>query len=426
MKRLAAIGFLAVLCACEGKPPVPPPGGAGSGSSTAPGSPAASAARPAKGETTYYFGGNPALSNITFESKTEVTNILGTTNRVSGSATIDFDAAKGSCKIVVPVETLNSGMPDRDRAMLGKGWLNAKQFPTIEFESTKATLTPPSTWAIDGKFTLHGVTKEISIQAQVKRLGDAKAPRIKVKTGFPVALADYNITIDKTAIATVDKVWNVSIDISGTTVKPADAPAVAAAPGDEPKLVRIKPVSADGIEGAKYKFGKKPQLSTISAVSETELETVTAQTSAVAGLLGFDKTKGAGKVRFRVPVDHLRTGIDARDEHLRSPMWLDSKAHPDILFESTKISKKEGALWSVEGDFSMHGVTRPLAIEVKMREIPLERIQAAHWGDQPGLGFDTTFTVKLSDYGVKIPDIAKGKVQDDWKVTLSLVALLEE
>ena len=226
----------------------------------------------------------------------------------------------------------------------------------------------------------------------------------------------------------MDKVWNVSIDVSGTTVKPADTPAVAAKTGDEegPKLVRIKPVSEEGIEGVKYKFGKKPQLSTISAVSETEVETITAQTSAVAGLLGFDKDKGTGKVRFRVPVDHLRTGIDLRDEHMRGPMWLDSKTNPDILFESTRIAKKDGALWTVEGNFSLHGVTRPITIDVKMREIPLERIQAAHWGDKPGLGFDTTFTVKLSDYGVKIPDAGKEKVQDAWKITLSLVALLEE
>lgn len=423
MKLLAAFALVATLAACDGK--TPPATASSSG-----GNPTAAASGPTaafpKGETTFYFGGNPALTNITFESKTEVTNILGTTNRVSGSATVDLDAGKGSCKIVVPVETLNSGMPDRDRAMLGKSWLNAKEFPTIEFESTKAAFTPPSTWAIDGKFKLHGVTKDISITAQVKRLGDAKAPRLKVKTSFPIALADYNITIDKTAIATVDKVWNVSIDISGSTTKPADAPAVAAGPGDEPRIVRIKPVSADGIEGTKYKFGKKPQLSTISAVSETEIETITAQTSAVAGLLGFDKEKGVGKVRFRVPVDHLRTGIDLRDEHMRGPQWLDSKAHPDILFESTKISKKEGAIWTVEGAFTLHGVTKPISIEVKLREIPLERIQAAHWGDQPGLGFDTTFTVKLSDHGVKVPDAGKDKVQDAWKVTLSLVALLEE
>ncbi len=422
MKQLAAFALVATLAACDSKTPA-----ASSSGAPAPAASGAAAAFP-KGEMTFYFGGNPALTNVTFESKTEVTNILGTTNRVSGSASVDFDAGKCSCKIVVPVDTLNSGMPDRDRAMLGKTWLNAKEFPTIEFESTKTAFTPPSTWAIDGKFKLHGVSKAISITAQVKRLGDAKAPRIKVKASFPIALADYNITIDKTALATVDKVWNVSIDISGTTVKPADAPAVAAKIEEEdaPKVLRIKPVAEEGITGAKYKFGKKPQLSTISAVSETEIETITAHTSAISGLLGFDKDKGAGKVRFRVPVDHLRTGIELRDEHLRGPLWLDSKANPDILFESTKIAKKDGAIWTVEGDFTLHGVTKPISIDVKMREIPLERIQAAHWGDKPGLGFDTTFTVKLSDYGIKIPDAGKDKVQEAWKVTLSLVALLED
>jgi polyisoprenoid-binding protein YceI len=438
MKQLIVLALVSALAACDQKSGTPASGGPASPGGGTPGmtAPAPAAAALPAGEHVYYFGADLSRTKIDFESKTEVTNIIGTTNRVSGNATIDFDQGKGTCKLTVPVETLNSGMPDRDRAMLGKAWLSAKEFPTIEFESTKAAFSPPTKWKIDGKFTLHGTTKDISIQADVKRISEAQAKAaglaagswIKVKTSFPVTLADYNIKIDPTAIATVDKVWNVSIDLFATTTKPGDAPVVVRKDDDDegPKVVRIKPVSEEGIDGVKYKFGKKRQLATISAVSETEVETITAQTSAVAGILGFDKEKGTGKVRFRVPADHLTTAIALRDEHMKSPMWLDTKANPDILFESTKVAKKAGNLWTVEGNFTLHGVTRPIAIEVKMREIPAEVIKSSHWGETPGLGFDTSFVVKLSDYGIKIPDLAKAKVKDEWAVTLSLVALLEE
>jgi polyisoprenoid-binding protein YceI len=326
MKQILTLSLLALLAGCDAKPGAPAP--APTGSQAAPGASAVPAGLP-KGEATYHFGADLARTKITFESKPEVTNILGSTNRVTGSAAIDFDAGKGHCKLVVPVESLNTGMPDRDRAMFGKSWLNVKEFPTIEFESASSAFTPPSKWKLDGKFTLHGVTKEISIDVDVKRITEAQAKAaglgagswIKAKTSFPVALADYAIKIDQTAIATVDKVWNISLDLFGTTTQPAAGASGPAKPDDSedgPKLVRVKAVSEEGIEGTKYKFGKKPQLATISAVSETEVETVTAQTSAVAGILGFDREKGTGKVRLRVPVDHLKTGIDLRDEHEES------------------------------------------------------------------------------------------------------------
>src|SRR5262245_31488374 len=136
MKALASIALLATLCACDNKP--------SAAAAAAPSAPSAGSASPSmaadplpKGETTYYFGGSEAMDDISFSSKTEITNIIGHTHKVSGSATIDFDAGTGKCKIVVPALSLNSGMPDRDNAMHGKVWLNSKQFKTIEFESTK-------------------------------------------------------------------------------------------------------------------------------------------------------------------------------------------------------------------------------------------------------------------------------------------------
>jgi polyisoprenoid-binding protein YceI len=185
-------------------------------------------------------------------------------------------------------------------------------------------------------------------------------------------------------------------------------------------------VSEEGIEGTKYVFGKKPQLATMTAVAETEIETITAKTSAVAGVLGFDKEKGTGKVRLAAPVEELQTGIALRDEHLRGPDWLDTARFKTIEFESTKVTKKDDKNWTVEGDFTMHGVKKPITVDVVLREIPLELIQKAHWGETPGLGFATKFKVKLSDFGVKIPQVAVAKVNDEWTVAIELVALQKE
>ena len=115
MKRVSPF-LLTLLAACSDGTPAAPAGPAPAAAKPAE-APAAAAAALPKGETTYYFGANPARTKVIFESKTNVTNILGQTNLCSGSVTVDFDKGAGSCHLVVPTLSLNSGMDDRDRAI---------------------------------------------------------------------------------------------------------------------------------------------------------------------------------------------------------------------------------------------------------------------------------------------------------------------
>lgn len=49
--------------------------------------------------------------------------------------------------------------------LLGKNWLDAGAHPEITFHSTKVTLTGPNTARVTGDFTLHGVTKPVTLDA---------------------------------------------------------------------------------------------------------------------------------------------------------------------------------------------------------------------------------------------------------------------
>jgi polyisoprenoid-binding protein YceI len=436
MRIAPAVAFLALLAACDQKPsaPTPPPASPGGGTPGA-SAPAASAPAP-KGDTTYYFGVRESHTNITFQSKNDLTDILGASHNVVGSATINFEAGSGSCELSVPAATLNSGMADRDRAMMGPTWLDVKKYPHIEFKGEKASLVEkPNMWKVDGKFTLRGVTKDLSVTAKVRplpaavgqKLGFGDGPVLKVETSFKLKLADYGIEIPATAVATVQPEIAIGIDVWGSTVKPAAVQIKAPDLEDGPIKRTWKPkVSADGIEGTLYVLGKKPQLATLTAQSEADLEKITAKTSVVVGYVGVDKAKGIGKVRLAVPVDELDTGIALRNEHLRGKDWLDSTQFKTIEFESTKATKKDDRTWTVEGDFTLHGVKKPLTVEMAVREIPLALIQKAHWGETSGLGFATSFKLKLSEFGVKIPQGAAGKVSDELAISIDLVGLEKE
>jgi polyisoprenoid-binding protein YceI len=428
--RIASLAaVLALLVACDNKTSPPTPTSSGTtGTSTGTGT--APSSLP-KGQTTYHFGVKPTHTKVTFQSKNAISNILGESNNVVGSATIDFEGGSGTCELSVPTLSLDSGYTDRDRAMMSPTWLDAAKHPNIVFKGEKATLVEkPDMWKIDGKFTLRGVTNDMSVMARVRpksallgqKLGFGDGPCVRVETEFKVKLADYKIEIPKTAIATVEPEISLVIDLWGSTVKPEAV--VAKGPPDEMVKGVPKPkVSEDGIEGTKYILGKKPNFTTLTAESTTDLEKITAKTSVLAGFIGVDLAKGTGKVRLAVPTASLKTANTLRDEHLLSAGWLDAAQFKTIEFESTKATKKSGDLWTVEGDFTMHGVKKPITVEVTLREIPLELVKKANWGDTPGLGFACSFKLKLSDFGVKIPEQAIAKVSDELTVAIDLVAL---
>jgi polyisoprenoid-binding protein YceI len=90
------------------------------------------------------------------------------------------------------------------------------------------------------------------------------------------------------------------------------------------------------------------------------------------------------------------------------------KEFPKIAFKSKTVAKK-GDDFEVAGDFTMHGVTKPLTVTVK----PTGTSNDQRMG--PKSGFETEFTVKRSDFGMNY-GIEKKALGDEVKVTLSIEA----
>ena len=145
---------------------------------------------------------------------------------------------------------------------------------------------------------------------------------------------------------------------------------------------------------------------------------------ALEGTTVLDEEAGTVEVDLKGPVSSLKTGIDVREEHLRSDQWLDSAKFPDITFKSTGSKKKEGEtnVFIVDGDFTMHGKTKAMKVEVKMKKIPADVVKKTRMEDGDWVKFSTSFTVKISDHGVKIPDGVGPKVEDAWTVKFDAFA----
>jgi len=88
-------------------------------------------------------------------------------------AQLQFDPANlaaSSVTATVDVRSLETDFPDPAKLdfnaeLVGDAWLNAAQFPTMTFRSTAIQVTAPNTLRITGDFSLHGVTKPLTLDA---------------------------------------------------------------------------------------------------------------------------------------------------------------------------------------------------------------------------------------------------------------------
>jgi polyisoprenoid-binding protein YceI len=124
-------------------------------------------------------------------------------------------------------------------------------------------------------------------------------------------------------------------------------------------------------------------------------------------------TPANSKIKVTVEANSVDTGNTKRDTHLNSPDFFDTAKFPTLSFESTKLTDKGQGVFEVEGNFTLHGVTKPVTITLNTAG-PVSMQNQTHRGG------DTEFTIKRSDYGM---DKMVGPVGDEVKISLSFEAI---
>ena len=117
----------------------------------------------------------------------------------------------------------------------------------------------------------------------------------------------------------------------------------------------------------------------------------------VEGTLEFDEADPArSSVTATIPLAHLSSGLPDLDDDLQSASFFDKVRFPLATFKSTHVEKgaAPGRL-KVVGDLSVHGVTRPVALDVVVN-----RIGVNPRNNVPSIGFEATATIKRSEFGL--------------------------
>lgn len=168
---------------------------------------------PARAADEYAYDG--VHSSVSFKARfLDISWIHGRFNDVSGTFVLDRDdPAKSSFSLSIKVDSVDTANAARDEHLRQPDYFDAKQFPTIEFKSTKVKGVPGG-YEVTGDFTMHGVTKPVTFTF----LGGREITAMgKKRVGFATELrlkrSDFNF--DKTAIGNIGDEAVIIIDCAG-------------------------------------------------------------------------------------------------------------------------------------------------------------------------------------------------------------------
>jgi polyisoprenoid-binding protein YceI len=108
-----------------------------------------------------------------------------------------------------------------------------------------------------------------------------------------------------------------------------------------------------------------------------------------------------------------------RDEHLRSPDFLDVATYPMLTLRSTAISGSPSA-FKIHGDLTIHGTTRPVVLDATF-----EGRATDPWGNLRA-GYEATTTISRKDFGLTWNQVLEAggvAVGDEVRIEISVEAI---
>ena len=137
-----------------------------------------------------------------------VTTVRGAFTGFEGTATVDTaNPANSKVELAIDVNTVDTGVADRDGHLKSGDFFDAENFPRISFSSTSVERDGDE-WAITGDLTIKDVTKPVTIVFE--ETGSAVDPFGNTRVGFEGAVTvnrkDWGLT------------WNAALETGGVLV----------------------------------------------------------------------------------------------------------------------------------------------------------------------------------------------------------------
>jgi polyisoprenoid-binding protein YceI len=143
---------------------------------------------------------DPAHSTVGFAVKhMGLATVRGVFTQFDGLIEIGEDLSTAKAYGTVNVESLDTNQPERDEHLRSPDFFDAAQYPELRFESTAITALDEQTFRITGRLTIHGVTNEIVLHAEVQGtdVDPWGSERVGLEVTGQLSRADYGMTFNQ-------------------------------------------------------------------------------------------------------------------------------------------------------------------------------------------------------------------------------------
>lgn len=113
-----------------------------------------------------------------------------------------------------------------------------------------------------------------------------------------------------------------------------------------------------------------------------------------ATIVKDDANPANSSVSFTIDAASVDTGVDKRDQHLRSDDFFAVERNPQISFVSSSVERVSGDLYNVTGKLTMRGVTKVITLPVTFGG------EMKDPGGKTRAGFSTSITLNRKEFGI--------------------------
>jgi polyisoprenoid-binding protein YceI len=176
-------------------------------------------------------------------------------------------------------------------------------------------------------------------------------------------------------------------------------------------VAAITVLSSIALANETYKFDQSH--STIGFSVHQFLGTTQGKFTKFDGKIDIDREHPENSsVTARIVVRSIDTGIVKRDNHLRSPEFFSIEKYPDIMFKSRSVKQTGPHEGDILGDLTMHGVTKPITLHVKLLTSPSDS-KRTRWAV-------TTDPLKRRDFNLMFAQAAESMSGISQTVTVNI------
>lgn len=138
-------------------------------------------------------------------------------------------------------------------------------------------------------------------------------------------------------------------------------------------------VVANSTASANEVYDFDPAGSSIGFAIHQFLGTTHGKFSRFQGKIDVDRERPENSsVTAKIDVRSINTGIQKRDNHLRSQEFLNVEKFPEIVFKSRRVKRTGPENGDILGELTMHGITRPVTLHVKLLT-PINETKRTRW-----------------------------------------------